>query len=243
MSLEKLSAAGYELATRNHARAVLETDFPGPLAEICDSLLELEIIDTEFIRGGGGESAITQRLKKSLAGRGWNTKRVSTRQIVDDSEFSASTYAIDHYRTTESGAIALDIEWNNKDPFFDRDLGTFRRLHAVGAVSVGVVVTRGSSIQEKLPTIVRECALAHGVASLDDLGQFGLEPTSRQRQLIAKRRESKFIDAWTAVFIADKFGAATTHWSKLMDRLTRGVGNPCPLLLIGIPASVVKRSR
>jgi hypothetical protein len=24
-----------------------------------------------------------------------------------------------------------------------------------------------------------------------------------------------------------------------MDRVTRGVGNPCPLLLIGMPASIV----
>jgi hypothetical protein len=24
-----------------------------------------------------------------------------------------------------------------------------------------------------------------------------------------------------------------------MDRVTRGVGNPCPLLLIGLPASIV----
>ena len=25
----------------------------------------------------------------------------------------------------------------------------------------------------------------------------------------------------------------------LMDRVTRGVGNPCPLVLIGLPASIV----
>jgi hypothetical protein len=48
-----------------------------------------------------------------------------------------------------------------------------------------------------------------------------------------------FLDAWAELFVADKFGAATTHWSKLADRIARGVGNPCPLLLIGIPESVV----
>jgi Restriction endonuclease BglII len=35
------------------------------------------------------------------------------------------------------GVVALEIEWNNKDPFFDRDLENFKRLHAEGAISVG----------------------------------------------------------------------------------------------------------
>jgi hypothetical protein len=46
-------------------------------------------------------------------------------------------------------------------------------------------------------------------------------------------------DAWVDHFVGDKFGAATTHWSKLQDRVQRGVGNPCPLVLIGLPESIV----
>jgi hypothetical protein len=41
------------------------------------------------------------------------------------------------------------------------------------------------------------------------------------------------------VFRSDKFGEATTHWRKLEDRVRRGAGNPCPLLLIGLPAAIV----
>jgi hypothetical protein len=48
-----------------------------------------------------------------------------------------------------------------------------------------------------------------------------------------------FADAWTDNFVSNKFGQATTHWDKLMHRVERGVGNPCPLLLIGLPASTV----
>jgi hypothetical protein len=40
-------------------------------------------------------------------------------------------------------------------------------------------------------------------------------------------------------FVSDKFGEATTHWRKLNDRVHRGVGNPCPLVLIGLPDSIV----
>ena len=33
--------------------------------------------------------------------------------------------------------------------------------------------------------------------------------------------------------------AATTHWSNLADHFQRGVGDPCPPLLIGPPSSIV----
>ncbi len=71
---------------------------------------------------------------------------------------------------------------------------------------------------------------------------FGYRPTPRQEAEITKRlaRGSKtFAEIWGDHFVSDKFGEATTHWRKLDDRVNRGVGNPCPLLLIGIPSSVV----
>jgi len=59
--------------------------------------------------------------------------------------------------------------------------------------------------------------------------------------LIIRVAKSKgtFAQGWAHAFVSDKFGEATTHWKKLEDRVLRGVGNPCPLLLIGIPRDVV----
>jgi hypothetical protein len=48
-----------------------------------------------------------------------------------------------------------------------------------------------------------------------------------------------FQEAFVDRFVSDKFGESTTHWRKLEDRVRRGVGNPCPLLLIGLPDSIV----
>ncbi len=42
----------------------------------------------------------------------------------------------------------MEIEWNNKDPFYDRDLNNFRLLFELRAVSVGVIVTRCNELQE-----------------------------------------------------------------------------------------------
>lgn len=80
--------------------------------------------------------------------------------------------------------------------------------------------------------------------SFDDLKNWGYEPTARQRRAIEARTQKKygafdFADAFTNSFVSDKFGGAATHWRKLEDRVRRGVGNPCPLLLIGLPMNVV----
>ena len=48
-----------------------------------------------------------------------------------------------------------------------------------------------------------------------------------------------FAAAFARHFVADKFGQATTHWDKLEARGARGVGNPCPLLLLGLPLGAV----
>ncbi len=47
---------------------------------------------------------------------------------------------------------------------------------------------------------------------------------------------------WARKFTSDKYGTATTHWSKLQERIARGVGAPCPLILIGLPPNIIDMS-
>jgi hypothetical protein len=54
------------------------------------------------------------------------------------------THQIDCYKNR----VALEIEWNNKDPFYDRDLNNFRLLFDLRAISVGVIITRCDDLQE-----------------------------------------------------------------------------------------------
>lgn len=50
--------------------------------------------------------------------------------------------------------VAVEMEWNNKDPFYDRDLINFQALHREGAIAIGVIVTRGPGLQALIgPTI------------------------------------------------------------------------------------------
>ena len=242
MSLSDLERAGFDVQTVNHALAVLTTDFPEPLEELCGVLSDFRVADVELIRGGGGEAHSTQRLRRSLAEREWIKRNIVIRKTVDGTERAAISHEIDHVRRSHEGAIALEIEWNNKDPFFDRDLENFQRLHSEGAISVGIIVTRGRSLQENMVQIVEACAINHGVRGFGDLRHFNVSPTERQRRMVRAEGDG-FVADWARRFVQDKFGSATTHWNKLQERIERGVGNPCPLLLIGIPATSVYQDR
>jgi hypothetical protein len=172
----------------------------------------------------------------------WTKHNFELRKTVDGVARESISHEIDHVRRTPKGLFALEIEWNNKDPFFDRDLENFKRLHAEGAISVGLIVTRGAQLQAQMRERVERFARDREITCYSDLNAQGAgTPTGPQQSQIDAdiARGADFALAWARKFTADKFGAATTHWSKLQDRIHRGVGNPCPLILIGLPASII----
>lgn len=63
---------------------------------------------------------------------------------MDDATMDTPTHKIDCFRNR----VALEIEWNNKDPFYDRDLNNFRLLFDLRAISVGVIITRCDELQD-----------------------------------------------------------------------------------------------
>jgi len=240
--LERLEEKGFQVEFHSHAKAILNIDYPDLLSELESVLDELTIPIESLVKGGGGEHETTQGLRRTLASLGWVKHNFEIQKFIDGVKRESISHEVDHVRTFNGGKVAMEIEWNNKDPFFDRDLENFKRLHAEAAISVGIILTRGISLQDNIRSAVLRFATEREVESYDDLQQWGA-PTSRQKDSVIKRMRSascSFAEAWSAVFIADKFGQATTHWRKLEDRVHRGVGNPCPLLLIGIPNTVIK---
>jgi len=241
---EVLAKRGFDIAIRNHAGAILDVDFPDISRELEKAVGGVKIPAEELIGSGGGEAPSTQRLRKALYDAGWPKHNFDFKLVVDGNETVSNSHEIDHVRWTETGNIALEIEWNNKDPFFDRDLENFQRLHAQSAISVGVLITRGASLQENMLGIVQRCIEKHGfIDETEMVDAFGMKDrTKRQREAVQKLldRQIPFAEAFSKQFVSDKFGQATTHWSKLKDRIDRGVGNPCPMLLIGLPDTVVE---
>ncbi len=238
---EKLTAKGFEVLVLHHAEAILKHDMPEAVQELEQVLDEAYIPASELVYGGGGEGELTQRLRRRLANDfGWKKHTFTVKKIVDGVEKESISHEIDHVKRFDTGTFALEIEWNNKDPFYDRDLENFKRLHADGVISMGAIITRGSSLQDNMRQIIADFAHKEGIADIDSLSKF-YSPTARQKLIIERTALSKgsFQAGWAHAFVADKFGEATTHWRKLADRVSRGVGNPCPLLLIGIPSTIV----
>jgi len=242
---EELETRGFQIVYQSHARAIVSSDFPAAAAELESALLGATIPIEEIIAGGGGEAKGTQRLRRALAERQWNKTTFVIEKRINDVPSESQSHEVDHVRVFDDGTrIALEIEWNNKDPFYDRDLENFKRLHADGAISVGIIVTRGKSLHDNMRLLVRRFLDERQVQSLEDLKPWGYDPTARQRDAIERqirrvRNPLSFRDSFTNNFVADKFSEATTHWRKLEERVRRGVGNPCPLILLGLPDSIV----
>lgn len=133
----------YEMLEWRHASAVLHSDFPDEFNDIVEILSDFRLPRSLIIAAGGNRSEIVQRIDTKFYERGWVEKSFDTKIVVDGEETAVPTHWVDCYRNR----VAFEIEWNNKDPFYDRDLSNFRLLFDLRVVSVGVILTRSSSLQ------------------------------------------------------------------------------------------------
>lgn len=135
----------YEIHEWKHATAILKYDFPEEWQDLIDLLSNLKLYKDWITTPGGSKSRISQWVDRFLVQeRGWREKEFKTAIIVDDTKHESPTHKIDCFRN----GIALEVEWNNKDPFYDRDLNNFRLLYDLRTVSVGIILTRCDELQE-----------------------------------------------------------------------------------------------
>lgn len=133
----------YEVHEWKHACAILKSDFPDEWQDLIDVLGNFKLCKSHITVGGGGKSKVSGSIDAFLYGRGWVEKKFSTSIMVDGHPIESPTHKVDCFKN----GIAVEIEWNNKDPFFDRDLNNFRLLFDLRAISVGVIITRCDHLQ------------------------------------------------------------------------------------------------
>lgn len=141
--LSKYIHKNYELHEWRHACAILHNDFPHEFKDISDLLEQFKFKKSWINIGGGSKSKVSDAMDTFLAQRGWKEKKFSTSVKVDDHTRESPTHKVDCYKNR----VALEIEWNNKDPFYDRDLNNFRLLFELHAISIGVIITRTDELQ------------------------------------------------------------------------------------------------
>lgn len=134
----------YTIMEWRHALAILKGEFEEQFEDLCTVLDEFELRQSSITAGGGGKSKVSGFLDGRLLQLGWEEKSFDTSILIDGTVHETPTHKVDCVK----GRIALDIEWNNKTEFYDRDLNNFRLLHSLDAISVGIIVTRATELQD-----------------------------------------------------------------------------------------------
>ncbi|EPF6235336.1 BglII/BstYI family type II restriction endonuclease [Acinetobacter baumannii] len=156
----------YEIEEYRNAISILKNVYPNEWADIVGLLTNFVLRKSEIVASGGKKSTVADQLDSYLYSRGWGETEFKTAIHLQEVEYVVSTLdngknslnsVVKGTTVTEvpthkidcfKNKVAVEVEWNNKDTFFDRDLNNFRLLFDLGAVSVGVIITRSSELQE-----------------------------------------------------------------------------------------------
>lgn len=146
MGLESIPQAirdRYHIDERGHASAILASDYPNEFQDIMDCLARFVLRKSHILTPGGGRSPISAALDAFLHERGWREKSFDIKITIDGNPVPIPTHKIDNFKNE----VGLEVEWNNKTEFYDRDLNNFRLLKDLRVLAVGVMITRMSELQ------------------------------------------------------------------------------------------------
>ncbi|MEN3369643.1 MAG: hypothetical protein V7609_1786 [Verrucomicrobiota bacterium] len=133
----------YDVHEWRHASAVLRTDFREEWNDIVAVLTVFRLSKTHITVGGGGKSKVSGAIDGAFTSRGWKERKFQTQIRVDDNVIDSPTHKVDCFKN----GVGVEIEWNNKTEFYDRDLNNFRLLFELRALNVGVIITRSDELQ------------------------------------------------------------------------------------------------
>ena len=108
-----------------------------------DCLAAFVLRRSHIMKPGGGRSQIPATIDGFLRHRGWHEKKFNIVITVDGQPVPIPTHKVDNFKNE----VAVEVEWNNKTEFYDRDLNNFRLLKDLRALAVGVIITRLSELR------------------------------------------------------------------------------------------------
>lgn len=107
-------------------------------------LTSFRLLKSNIVQPGGRKSPVADKIDGAFFARGWVEKGFNTRVVVDETEMETPTHKVDCFKNR----VGIEVEWNNKDPFYDRDLNNFRLLFELRAISLGIIITRCDELQD-----------------------------------------------------------------------------------------------
>jgi hypothetical protein len=133
----------YHVHEWRNAAGILTTASPDEWSDILQVLRGFKLLQSEILKKGGRKSPIAKRIDSAFYELGWKERKFATAIVVDQDRVDSPTHSVDCFK----GRVGVEVEWNNKDPFYDRDLNNFRLLFDLRVLDVGVIITRGSELQ------------------------------------------------------------------------------------------------
>jgi hypothetical protein len=155
----------YEVHEWRNAAGVISTACPTEWVDIQEALRAFRLLRSEVQTAGGSRSSIVERLEQPLKDAGWVEKQFATAIVVDGDQRDSPTHSVDCFK----GRVALEVEWNNKDPFYDRDLNNFRLLFDLQVIDVGVIITRCSHLQTIFSALGRGTSFGNSTTHMGKL--------------------------------------------------------------------------
>ncbi|MEM7472186.1 MAG: BglII/BstYI family type II restriction endonuclease [Pseudomonadota bacterium] len=145
----------FEIYSYRNAATLLKGAFEPQFVEICQALERFEISKT-MIRTPGGSKGPIASYVDTLFNDNWQETRIAADLNVRLthakqpgkilSSYTRHGFLDGHRIDFVNGKVALDLEWNSKDQTYDRDLSAFAAFYEAGAIDVGIILTRGSSL-------------------------------------------------------------------------------------------------
>lgn len=147
----------FEIFSYRNAATILASSFPKQFDSLVEGLKAFEITE-EMIRMPGGSKGLIAKYVDTLfrEDQGWTESRITADLHVkllhakrDNevlSEYVRLGFLDGHRIDFLNGRVAVDLEWNSKDQTYDRDLYAFSAFYEAGAIDVGVILTRGWSL-------------------------------------------------------------------------------------------------
>lgn len=261
-----LKNKGWEIISYAGADEALQNDFKDKFTEIENTLISFEIPQMEIMCEGGGKHPVNKRfsllfneiLDKEVSFKSSIITTLTDSTVVGEVD-EAMSHKVDFFHQGKNNNIGLEIEWNSKVLAFERDIMNLRKLFFNSAIRLGIIITRGESLDKNLLNICEEFFKkriskknwVEDISSIQrelshykdctgkDLKFKNFTPTQIKQINKNITGGTKPYKAIAKNYFKDKWGSQTTHINSLVERIERGGFQGIPFLLIGIPSDVI----
>lgn len=146
----------FEFYSYRNAAVILAKRFPHVFDDLLNTLLNFELSKRMVRTPGGSKGPIVDHINSKF-GDNWRREarisaalnvKIRTKRPPEQQEYIREGFLDGHQIDYLFDRVALDVEWNSKDQTFDRDLYAFSAFYQADAIDMGIILTRGKSIDD-----------------------------------------------------------------------------------------------